>query len=537
MTERNIKFGPEAREKIVAGLDLLANAVKATLGPKGRTVIIDGPLMNRPRPRMTKDGVTVARAVRVTDKFERMGAEITKDAAEKQNEEVGDGTTTVTVLTQAIVHLGMRLVAAGTNPMDLRRGIEFGAQAIKQHLLEMAVPVNDGDDIYNVALISANGDEEIASAIEEAMQGVGSNGIVTVEESQTGETQVELVEGMLIDKGYAYPIFINRPNYTCELENPVILVFDGKLSRIQDLEPLLQDCVAAGRPILIIADGYEEQVMQTLVLNKTQGGLPNCPIRTPAYGNTKEDLLGDIVTMTGGQIISHNGAVRLDQVNLANCGSAKKVIIKGDTTIIVQGAGEADEVETRVKFLKEEIASARGDEKKNLQFRLACMTGGVGVVKIGGATDVETRERKDRVDDAIMATRAAAKSGVLPGGGCALIKAAAMLEGMTGDNDDMDLGIGIIRRAAEEPLRQIALNAGIDGGVTIGDVVRGPVGDAIENYGWNAQTGQYGDLIAMGVIDPAGVVIASIINAASVGGLLLTTQAMLTFIPEDKDGE
>lgn len=536
MTEKNIKFNTEARDKIMRGIDTLANAVKATLGPGGRNVIIDGLLVGRPRPRMTKDGVTVARAVQVSDPFEKMGAEIAKDAAEKQNEDVGDGTTTVTVLTQAIVREGIKYIATGMNPTELRRGIDLAADIVNDFLADMAVPVDDNRQILNVAMVSANGDKEIAEAIAKAMREVGAGGVLTVEESATGVTEIEIVPGMMFDKGYAYPVFVNRPNYTCELENPVILVFDGKISRLADITPLLEECVEAGRSILLIADGYEDQIMQTLVLNRTGGGLINCPVRTPAWGPLKEEILFDIVTATGGQLISHNSSVSLYKTRIANCGSAKRVIIRNNCTVIVGGAGEDTEIEDRCEHLKSEMAEAKGDERKNYEMRLASMTGGIAVIKVGGATEVEIRERKDRVDDAIHATKAAAKNGILPGGGVSLVYAARQLENIGGNGPDQDAGIAIMRNALLEPLKTIAANAGVEGAEVLGRLKS--EGAASFQFGYDAHTEEYGDMVDMGIIDPASVVMASVANAASVGGMLLTTEALLTFIkPEANDAD
>lgn len=555
MSDKNFRFNAEARDSILAGLNLLANTVKTTMGPGGRNVIIDGPLAGRPRPRTTKDGVTVARAVRVTEHYQRIGAEIAKDAAEKQNEEVGDGTTTVTVLTQAIVREGCKAIAAGFNPMDLRRGVDIAASILADTVQEMAREVAVTDEtVYDVALVSANGDGEVALHISDALKQVGKGGVLTIEESVTGQMETELVQGMMFDRGYAYPIFINKPNYTCEANDPLILIVNGKISRLADITPLLEECATAGRFLLLIADAFEDAVMQCLAANKTGGGLQSCPVRTPSYGTLKDEILQDIATMTGTQPLSINSEIALADMRMEHCGNARKVVIKNNCTVIVEGKGDETAIAERLAFLTDQKEKAKSaDERKNFELRLAGMTGGIAVIKVGGATDVEVKERKDRVDDAIHATKAALKAGIVIGGGMALAYAVRDLDGIHGDNDDQNAGIDIVRRIALEPMRQIILNAGGEPATILAMIAQhnaGPMPGSTANvlhnllkpgdfpsYGYNAQTEQYGDMFEMGIIDPASVVKASITNAASVGGLLLTTEAILADVPkETKDG-
>lgn len=538
MTIKNIKFGQDACDAIVRGVDQIVNAVKATLGPCGRNVIIDMPDPYA-LPRMTKDGVTVARAVKVHDLYEKIAARIAKGASEKQNFEAGDGTTTVMVLTQAIVREGMKARAAGMDPMQIKRGIEEAAEAVTQRLRAMSKSVQDRADIYNVAYISANGDIDIATKIADGLEKVGKQGILTVEESKSGKNELEIVEGLLIDKGFADFRFINRSNYTCELENPYVFLYDGKLSRLDHLAPFLEEAIAQSRAVVLIADGFEEQVMQTLLVNKQQNNFRLCAVHTPKYGKLREDILQDIATMTGAPIIGPSSDIPLENFRAEHAGSAARAIIKKDTTVLTQGRGDPDAIKNRCDFMQAEILKATAEDKKNLEVRLASMTGGIAVIKVGAATDVEIKERRDRVEDAVHATRAAIAGGIVAGGGAALAHAsssAAFSADGSERSQDRQAGISILLKACMEPVRQIAGNAGKEGSMIAARVTHPLPGDDDidpDAFGYDAAHDKYCDLIVEGVLDPANVIIAAVRNAASVGGLLITTEVILADEKED----
>lgn len=536
-SDQNLRFDDQARVKIADGIDLLANAVKVTLGPKGRNAVIDVPGYGTPR--MTKDGVTVARSVVAHDRWMNIGVRIGKGAAEKQNIDAGDGTTTVMVLTQAIVRGGIKAIAAGMNPMDIKRGIDIAADYIKDRISAMAQQCDEHEDIYNIALISANGDSEIARHIADGMKAVGKSGIITAEESPSGQTELEIVDGLMLDKGFAHPAFVNRANYSCDLENPLILIYNGKLAKTSEVAPFLESAIEEGRAVLIIAEGFEDEIMAVLTINKLQGGFRVCAVRMPRYGLIHDDILEDMAVLTGSPVVTPRGNFTMEDMSVAVCGSAKRVIVKRDSCVIVEGAGDAEKIKERCALLQDEIATASGDNKKNLEVRLAQLGGGIAVVKVGGATEVEIKERKDRVDDAIHATRAAVRTGIVPGGGTALAVAGLMSKAgrsmWAQGNRDQEVGIDIMLDAAQEPLRQIARNAGKDGGVVLGEVMRESRNGESAIIGYNARTDEYHDLLANGVIDPAGVIQSAVTNAASIGGLLLTTEVMISQEKDDDD--
>jgi chaperonin GroEL len=527
MSAKDVRFAQDAREKMLRGVDILANAVKVTLGPKGRNVVIEKAFG---APRITKDGVSVAKEIELEDKFENMGAQMVREVASKTSDVAGDGTTTATVLAQAIVKEGAKSVAAGANPMDLKRGIDLAVQKITEELKRKAQKIKSNSEIAQVGTISANGDNEIGSKIAEAMERVGNEGVITVEESKSLETELDVVEGMQFDRGYLSPYFVtNADKMVADLENPYILIHEKKLSGLQAMLPVLEAVVQAGKPLLIIAEDVEGEALATLVVNKLRGGLKVAAVKAPGFGDRRKAMLEDIAVLTGGTVVSEDLGIKLESVTLEMLGTAKKVTIDKENTTIVDGAGAKADIEARVKQIKAQIEETTSDyDREKLQERLAKLAGGVAVLRVGGATEVEVKERKDRVDDALHATRAAVEEGIVPGGGVALLRASKSLEGLTGENDDQNVGINIVRRALQAPARQIFTNAGEDGSVIVGKILENDK----YNHGYNAQTHAYGDLVAEGVIDPAKVVRCALQDAASVSGLLITTEAMVAELPK-----
>ena len=527
MAAKDVKFDTEARNKIVAGVNILADAVKTTLGPKGRNVVID---KSFGAPRITKDGVTVAKEIELSDKFENMGAQMVKEVASRTNDEAGDGTTTATVLAQAIVREGMKAVAAGMNPMDLKRGVDLATSNVVAAIRAMARPVKDSDEVAQVGTISANGEANIGRFIADAMQKVGNEGVITVEENKGMETEVEVVEGMQFDRGFLSPYFVTNPDkMIADLEDCYILLHEKKLSSLQSMVPLLEAVIQSQKPLLIIAEDVEGEALATLVVNKLRGGLKIAAVKAPGFGDRRKAMLQDIAILTGGQVISEDLGMKLESVTMDMLGTAKKITINKDTTTIVDGNGEKAEIEARVGQIRQQIEETTSDyDREKLQERLAKLAGGVAVIRVGGMTEIEVKERKDRVDDALNATRAAVQEGVIVGGGVALVQAGKGLVGMTGDNADQTAGITIVRRALESPLRQIADNAGVDGAVVAGKVRES---DDV-NFGFNAQTEEYGNMFDFGVIDPAKVTRTALEDAASIAGLLITTEAMIADKPE-----
>ena len=529
MSAKDVKFSRDARERILKGVDTLANAVKVTLGPKGRNVVID---KSFGAPRITKDGVTVAKEIELKDKFENMGAQMLREVASKTNDLAGDGTTTATVLGQAIVTEGMKSVAAGMNPMDLKRGIDLAVTKVVEDLKKRSKDVSGSSEISQVGVISANGDREVGEKIAEAMEKVGKEGVITVEEAKGLEFELDVVEGMQFDRGYLSPYFITNPDkMTVELDNPYILIHEKKLSNLQSMLPVLEAAVQSGRPLLIIAEDIEGEALATLVVNKLRGGLKVAAVKAPGFGDRRKAMLQDIAILTKGEMISEDLGIKLENVTLGMLGEAKRVQIDKDNTTIVDGAGSEDDIKARVAEIKTQVENTTSDyDKEKLQERLAKLAGGVAVIKVGGASEIEVKERKDRVDDALHATRAAVEEGIVPGGGTALLYASKALEGLKGENDDQTRGIDIVRRAILAPVRQIAANAGHDGAVVSGNLLR----EGDETQGFNAATDTYENLVQAGVIDPTKVVRTALQDAASVAGLLITTEAAITEIPEDK---
>ncbi|BDI59571.1 chaperonin GroEL [Qipengyuania nanhaisediminis] len=529
MSAKDVKFSREAREGILKGVDTLANAVKVTLGPKGRNVVID---KSFGAPRITKDGVTVAKEIELKDKFENMGAQMLKEVASKTNDLAGDGTTTATVLGQAIAREGMTAVAAGMNPMDLKRGIDLAVSKVVENLKSRSKDVSGSSEIAQVGVISANGDKEVGEKIAEAMEKVGKEGVITVEEAKGLEFELDVVEGMQFDRGYLSPYFITNPDkMTVELDNPYILIHEKKLSNLQSMLPVLEAAVQSGRPLLIIAEDIEGEALATLVVNKLRGGLKVAAVKAPGFGDRRKAMLQDIAILTKGEMISEDLGIKLENVTLGMLGEAKRVTIDKDNTTIVDGAGSEDDIKARVGEIRTQIENTTSDyDREKLQERLAKLAGGVAVIKVGGASEVEVKERKDRVDDALHATRAAVEEGIVPGGGTALLYATKALEGVKGDNDDQTRGIDIVRRAIMAPVRQIAQNAGHDGAVVSGNLLR----EGDETQGFNAATDTYENLVEAGVIDPTKVVRTALQDAASVAGLLITTEAAITEAPEEK---
>ena len=526
MPAKDVKFGTDARNLMLEGVNILADAVKVTLGPKGRNVVLDKSFGS---PRITKDGVSVAKEIELEDKFMNMGAQMVKEVASKTNDTAGDGTTTATVLAQAIVREGLKSVAAGMNPMDLKRGIDTAVATVVTSIREMSREVKDSAEVAQVGTISANGEAAIGNQIADAMQKVGNEGVITVEENKGLETETDVVEGMQFDRGYLSPYFVtNSDKMTVELEDCLILLHEKKLSSLQPMVPLLETVIQSGKPLMIIAEDVEGEALATLVVNKLRGGLKISAVKAPGFGDRRKAMLQDIAVLTGGQVISEDLGMKLESVTMDMLGTAKKVAITKDETTIVDGAGEKAEIQARVAQIKQQIAETTSDyDKEKLQERLAKLAGGVAVIRVGGATETEVKERKDRVDDALNATRAAVQEGVVVGGGVALVQAAKALANVTGENSDQEAGVGIVRRALESPLRQIAENAGVDGAVVAGKVRESDD----DSFGFNAQTEEYGDMFGFGVIDPAKVTRTALEDAASIAGLLITTEAMVAERP------
>ena len=525
MSAKEVKFSTEARDKMLAGVNVLANAVKVTLGPKGRNVVID---KSFGAPRITKDGVTVAKEIDLEDKFENMGAQMVRTVASKTNDIAGDGTTTSTVLTQSIVNEGAKVVAAGLNPMDLKRGIDLAVSEVVEKLAASAAKITTSAEVAQVGTISANGEKQIGDDIAEAMQRVGNEGVITVEEAKSLETELDVVEGMQFDRGYLSPYFCtNTEKMIADLEDPYILLFEKKLSNLQAMLPILESVVQSSRPLLIIAEDVEGEALATLVVNRLRGGLKVAAVKAPGFGDRRKAMLEDIAILTGGQVISEDLGIKLENVTLDMLGTAKKVEITKETTTIVDGAGSNDDIEGRVGQIKAQIEETSSDyDREKLQERLAKLAGGVAVIKVGGATEVEVKERKDRVDDALNATRAAVEEGIVAGGGVALLRASANIAAK-GENADQEAGIKIVQRALQAPIRQIVENAGDEGSVVVGKILE----NSSATYGYNAQSGEYGDMIEMGIVDPVKVVRTALQDAASVAGLLVTTEAMVAEIP------
>ncbi len=527
MAAKDVKFSSDARDRLLRGVDILANAVKVTLGPKGRNVVID---KSFGAPRITKDGVTVAKEIELADKFENMGAQMVREVASRQNDHAGDGTTTATVLAQAIVREGTKAVAAGMNPMDLKRGIDLAVEAVVADLKKNSKKVTSNAEVAQVGTISANGDESVGKMIAEAMQKVGNEGVITVEEAKTAETELDVVEGMQFDRGYLSPYFItNAEKMVAELEDPYILVFEKKLSSLQAMLPILEAVVQTGKPLLIIAEDVEGEALATLVVNKLRGGLKVAAVKAPGFGDRRKAMLEDISILTAGTMVSEDLGIKLENLTLKDLGRAKKVRIEKETTTIVDGAGKKKDIESRVGQIKAQIEETSSDyDREKLQERLAKLAGGVAVIRVGGATEVEVKEKKDRVDDALNATRAAVEEGVLPGGGVALLRAVAAITKVKVANEDQKTGVEIVRKALQTPARQIIENAGDDSAVIVGKLMES------KNYndGYNAQTGEYADLVKTGIIDPTKVVRTAIQDAASIAGLLITTEAMIAELPK-----
>jgi chaperonin GroEL len=527
MAAKDVRFSTDARDRMLKGVNTLADAVKVTLGPKGRNVVLD---KSFGAPRITKDGVTVAKEIELEDKLENMGAQMVKEVASRTNDEAGDGTTTATVLAQAIVREGLKQVAAGLNPMDLKRGIDLATSKIVEDIRKMARDVKDSDEVAQVGTISANGEAEIGQQIADAMQKVGNEGVITVEENKGLETETDVVEGMQFDRGYLSPYFVtNADKMTSELEDCMILLHEKKLSSLQPMVPLLESVIQSQKPLLIIAEDVEGEALATLVVNKLRGGLKIAAVKAPGFGDRRKAMLQDIAILTGGQVISEDLGMKLESVTMDMLGTAKKVQITKDETTIVDGAGAKAEIEARVTQIRSQIEETSSDyDREKLQERVAKLAGGVAVIRVGGMTEVEVKERKDRVDDALNATRAAVQEGIVVGGGVALVQAGKSLEKLKGANPDQDAGIAIVRRAIEAPLRQIAENAGVDGAVVAGKVRE----SKDTSFGFNAQTEEYGDMFKYGVIDPAKVTRTAMEDASSVAGLLITTEAMVADKPE-----
>ena len=531
MAAKDVYFASDARDRMLRGVNILANAVKVTLGPKGRNVIIE---KSFGAPRSTKDGVSVAKEIELADRFENLGAQLIREVASKTNDKAGDGTTTATVLAQAIVIEGLKSVAAGMNPMDLKRGVDKAVAKVVEEIKNSAKKVTTNAEIAQVGTISANGDIEVGAMIAKAMERVGNEGVITVEEAKTAETELDVVEGMQFDRGYLSPYFItNAEKMEADLEEPMILLFEKKLSSLQPLLPVLEAVVQSGRPLLIIAEDVEGEALATLVVNKLRGGLRVAAVKAPGFGDRRKAMLEDIAILTGGQLVSEDLGIKLESVTLDMLGKAKKVTITKDDTTIVDGAGDKTLISARISQIKKQIEDTTSDyDKEKLQERLAKLAGGVAVVRVGGSTEVEVKEKKDRVDDALNATRAAVEEGIVPGGGVALLKASKVLDGFKGDNEDQEAGVAIVRRALQAPIRQIAENAGVEGSIVVGKILENPS----PTFGFNAQTEQYVDLVQDGVIDPAKVVRTALQDAASVAGLMITTEAAIVEAPKKGGG-
>ena len=525
-----IKFDAEARAAMMRGVNILADTVKVTLGPKGRNVVMD---KSYGAPRITKDGVSVAKEIDLDDKFENMGAQMVKEVASKTNEEAGDGTTTATILAQAIVTEGVKYVTAGMNPMDVKRGLDSAVEAVKENLISSAKKVKDSDEIAQVGTISSNGDKEIGSMIAKAMQKVGNEGVITVEEAKGIDTELDVVEGMQFDRGYLSPYFItNSDKMTTELDNPYILLHESKLTNLQPMVPLLEAVVQSGRPLMIISEDVEGEALATLVVNKLRGGLKVVAVKAPGFGDRRKAMLEDIAILTGGQVISQDLGIKLENVKLEDLGSCKKIKVDKDNSTIVSGSGKKSDIEARCGSIKQQVDETTSDyDREKLQERLAKLAGGVAVIKVGGATEVEVKERKDRVEDALNATRAAVEEGIVTGGGCALLYAAQNLDKVKAKGDDQKAGVDLVRKALEAPIRQITKNAGVDGSVVVGKLLE----QKKTSYGYDAQSEEYCDMFAKGIIDPVKVVRTALQDAASISGLLVTTEAMIADKPEEKD--
>jgi chaperonin GroEL len=529
MAAKDVRFSTEARDRMLHGVEVLANAVKVTLGPKGRNVVLD---KSFGAPRITKDGVTVAKEIELEDKFENMGAQMVREVAQKTNDQAGDGTTTATVLAHAIVKEGAKSVAAGMNPMDLKRGIDLAVKAVVEDIKRRAKKVGSSSEVAQVGTISANGDKEVGKMIANAMQKVGNEGVITVEEAKALETDVEIVEGMQFDRGYLSPYFItNAEKMTAELEDPYVLLHEKKLSQLQAMLPVLEAVVQSGKPLLIVAEDIEGEALATLVVNKLRGGLKVAAVKAPGFGDRRKAMLEDIAILTGGQLIAEDLGIKLESVTTAMLGRAKKVVIEKEKTTIVDGAGKKKDIEARVNQIKAQIEETTSDyDREKLQERLAKLAGGVAVIKVGGATEVEVKEKKDRVEDALNATRAAVEEGIVPGGGVALIRAKKAIGKISNDNPDVQAGINIVLKAVEQPLRQIAENAGVEGSIVVNKILE----NKSETFGFDAQSEDYVDMFDKGIVDPAKVVRAALQDAASVAGLLVTTEAMVAELPKDK---
>jgi chaperonin GroEL len=527
MSAKEVKFGVDARDRMLRGVDILSNAVKVTLGPKGRNVVLD---KSFGAPRITKDGVTVAKEIELDDKFENMGAQMVREVASKTSDQAGDGTTTATVLAAAIVKEGSKAVAAGMNPMDLKRGVDLAVEAVVADLQKNSKKVTSNEEIAQVGTISANGDAEIGRFLAEAMKKVGNEGVITVEEAKSLETELEVVEGMQFDRGYISPYFVtNAEKIRVEMEDPYILIYEKKLSGLQELLPLLEAVVQTSKPLVIIAEEVEGEALATLVVNKLRGGLKVAAVKAPGFGDRRKAMLQDIAILTGGQAISEDLGIKLENVTLNMLGRAKKLMIEKENTTIVNGAGKKADIEGRINQIKAQIEETTSDyDREKLQERLAKLAGGVAVIRVGGATEVEVKERKDRVDDAMHATRAAVEEGILPGGGIALLRASEVLKKIRTHNDDQKTGVEIVRKAISWPARQIALNAGEDGSVVVGKILEKDQ----YNFGFDAQSGEYVNMMSKGIIDPTKVVRAALQGAASVAGLLITTEAMVAELPK-----
>ncbi|MBQ9236004.1 MAG: chaperonin GroEL [Alphaproteobacteria bacterium] len=527
MTAKNIEFGTSAREKMLRGVEKLAKTVKATLGPKGRNVILD---KSYGAPKITKDGVSVAKEIELEDKFENMGAQLVKEVAQKTADKAGDGTTTATVLAEAIIKEGCRAVAAGMNPMDLKRGIDLAVDAVVKDVKSRSVTISGSDEIAQVGTISANGDTSIGEYLAKAMEKVGNEGVITVEDAKGLDTELEVVEGMQFDRGYLSPYFVTNPDkMICEYDAPYILLYDKKVSNLQPLIPILEAIMQSGKALVVVAEDVEGEALATLVVNRLRGGLKICAVKAPGFGDRRKAILEDIAILTGGQVISEDLGMKLENVTLDMLGVAKRVEISKDDTTIIDGQGEKDLIAARVTQIKKQIEETSSDyDREKLQERLGKLSGGVAVIKVGGASEVEVKEKKDRIDDALHATRAAVKEGVVAGGGCALLYATRALDKLKAENQDQKVGIDIIRRSLQAPIRQIAENAGVDGALVVGKLLE----NTDTNYGYNAQKGEYVDMIKSGIIDPTKVVRTALQDAASVAGLVITTEAMVAEAPQ-----
>jgi chaperonin GroEL len=529
MAAKDVRFGDDARSRMLRGVNILANAVKVTLGPKGRNAVLD---KSFGAPTVTKDGVSVAKEIELKDKFENMGAQMVKEVASNTSDEAGDGTTTATVLAQAIVREGLKAVAAGANPMDIKRGIDKAVETATDELKKLSKPCKDQKAIAQVGTISANSDESIGKTIADAMEKVGKEGVITVEEGSGLQNELDVVEGMQFDRGYLSPYFINsQANQTAELDNPYILLYDKKISNVREMLPLLEGIAKAGRPLLVVAEDVEGEALATLVVNTIRGIVKVAAVKAPGFGDRRKAMLQDIAVLTGGTVIAEEVGLSLEKATLADMGQAKKIVVEKENTTIIDGHGKAGEIKARIAQIKQQIEEATSDyDKEKLQERMAKLSGGVAVIKVGAATEIEMKEKKARVEDALHATRAAVEEGVVPGGGVALIRAQKALEKLEGSNEDQAIGIKILSRSIEEPLRQIVANAGEDAAVVLADVKKGK-----GTYGYNAATGEYGDMLDMGILDPTKVTRLALQNAASVAGLLLTTEVMVAEAPKDDE--